>query len=529
MRAADFTKMVEGDVVRTKFATKQAQKNKDQYQRQPDIEIPLYNRIRNQSVLPKYAYLSKDKLEPFDHFEIQPKSPRVTQIIGVTTDSRKVVVSTFMAPPESVEKFVAAMNRGGFSDVPIQRVSIKGYNDTDTKLEVKQGVAEAVAPDQQLQSSVLYHGTPTTAGYQGIANQGLKIDPKLIAQKYQGQENFAPLPGVYMTKEFGNAVRYSFMSNVPDEQYAEYIKQEPNGYVFEFLGKDLTTVSPDEDELGDLLKRLVNTKNLQPNLSKIVQAVPEELRVKLQQPNVSFETIAVAGKWLVDRISDSTIQYLMKRYHNVVNYSGIKPSAVWVIPKPNERFLRDRQGTNNTHNGYFNYANKFGKKYDLTEVKQGVAEGLTIDVPNEEWLQGKIDYAKSKGRDEWGAPFFGSTTAYVRPNPQVSVVRLELLKGMRNEQNNVRKKDLEWLMAHMEKTGKLPPDPHGNEYAPYVMVAYNGEAWVNEGNHRIMAAYILGWKTMPVQLAYFDGGERVQDGIMYPGKIGLGRPAGKPR
>jgi hypothetical protein len=235
-------------------------------------------------------------------------------------------------------------------------------------------VAEAVAPDQQLQSSVLYHGTPTTAGYQGIANQGLKIDPKLIAQKYQGQENFAPLPGVYMTKEFGIAVRYSFMSNVPDEQYAEYIKQEPNGYVFEFLGKDLTTVSPDEDELGDLLKRLVNTKNLQPNLSKIVQAVPEELRVKLQQPNVSFETIAVAGKWLVDRISDSTIQYLMKRYHNVVNYSGIKPSAVWVIPKPNERFLRDRQGTNNTHNGYFNYANKFGKKYDLTEVKQGVAE-----------------------------------------------------------------------------------------------------------------------------------------------------------
>jgi hypothetical protein len=289
MRAADFTKMVEGDVVRTKFATKQAQKNKDQYQRQPDIEIPLYDRVRNQSVLPKYAYLSKDKLEPFDHFEIQIKSPTATRIIGVTTDSRKVLVSTFMAPPETVEKFVAAMNRGGFSDVPIQRVSIKGYNDTDTKLD----------------------------------------------------------------------------------------------------------------------------------------------------------------------------------------------------------------------------------------ERQGVTEGLTIDVPNEEWLQDKIDYAERKGRDEWGAPFFGSTTAYVRPNPQVSVVRLELLKGMRNEQNNVRKKDLEWLMAHMEKTGKLPLTNQGEEYAPFVMVAYNGEAWVSEGNHRIMAAYRLGWKKMPVEIKYFDGGERVQDGIMYPGKIGL--------
>jgi len=239
----------------------------------------------------------------------------------------------------------------------------------------KQGVAEAVAPDQKLQSSVLYHGTPTKAGYQGISSQGLKIDPELIAQKYKGQENFAPLPGVYMTKEFGNAVRYSFMSNVPDEQYANYIKQEPNGYVFEFSGKDLTTVTPDEDELGSLLRQLINTKNLQPNLLKIVQAVPEELRAKLQQPNVDFETIAIAGKWLVNKISDSTIQYLMKRYHNVVNYGGIKPSAVWVIPKPNERFLRDRQGTFNTHNGYVNYAKRFGKKYDLTEEKKSIAEG----------------------------------------------------------------------------------------------------------------------------------------------------------
>jgi hypothetical protein len=150
-----------------------------------------------------------------------------------------------------------------------------------------------------------------------------------------------------------------------------------------------------------------------------------------------------------------------------------------------------------------------------------VTEGLSIDVPNEQWLQDKIDYAKSKGRDEWGAPFFGSVTAYVRPNPQVSVVRLEMLKGMRNEQNNVRKKDLEWLMATMEKTGKLPLTDQGEEYPPFVMVAYNGEAWVNEGNHRIMAAYRLGWKKMPVEIRYFDGGERVEDGIMYPGKIGL--------
>jgi len=230
-------------------------------------------------------------------------------------------------------------------------------------------IDEVVQPSQQLQSSVLYHGTPTKAGYQGIASQGLKYDPELMAQKYKGQENFAPLPGgIYLTTDFGNAVRYSFMSNVPDEQYAEYIKQEPYGYVFEFSGKDLTSVTPDEDELGNLLQKLVNTKNLQPNLLKIIQLVPKELKVKLQQPNVDYEINALAGKWLVNNISDETMQYLVKRYHNVVNYSGMKPNAVWVIPKPTERFLRDRQRTFNTHNGYANYAKRFGKRQNYQNI-----------------------------------------------------------------------------------------------------------------------------------------------------------------
>jgi hypothetical protein len=37
-----------------------------------------------------------------------------------------------------------------------------------------------------------------------------------------------------------------------------------------------------------------------------------------------------------------------------------------------------------------------------------------------------------------------------------------------------------------------------------------------------MAAAALGWKDLPVQIRYFDGGERVKSGVMYPGRIGLG-------
>lgn len=157
--------------------------------------------------------------------------------------------------------------------------------------------------------------------------------------------------------------------------------------------------------------------------------------------------------------------------------------------------------------------------------KSPVAEAhLNTDVPNEEWLADKQEYARKRGRDQWGAPYFGTVTASVRDNVVVPVELLKSLPGMRNEQQNVRKQDLAWLMYYMSSTGHLPLNDQGQEYVPFVMVAYNGEAWVNEGNHRIMAAAKLGWPRMPIEIRYFDGGERVKDGIMYPGKIGLSEP-----
>ena len=101
---------------------------------------------------------------------------------------------------------------------------------------------------------------------------------------------------------------------------------------------------------------------------------------------------------------------------------------------------------------------------------------------------------------------------------------LRRLPGMRGEQKNVRQQDLEAIVKIMKDTGKLPLH-QDQEYAPFINVAYDGSAWVNEGNHRIMAAAQLGWKELPVQISYFDGGERVKSGPMYPGRIGLGEVA----
>jgi hypothetical protein len=153
---------------------------------------------------------------------------------------------------------------------------------------------------------------------------------------------------------------------------------------------------------------------------------------------------------------------------------------------------------------------------------QGVTEGsLNIDVPNEEWLQDAIDYAKSKSPDRNGLPYMGKTTATAR-YVNVPVDILKTIPGMRKEQANVRHNDLAAIMKIMNTTGKLPLGSHtGEEYKPFINVAYDGSAWVNEGNHRIMAAAKLGWDTLPIEISYFDGGERIKSGPMYPPKIGL--------
>lgn len=148
-----------------------------------------------------------------------------------------------------------------------------------------------------------------------------------------------------------------------------------------------------------------------------------------------------------------------------------------------------------------------------------ITENFYSDVPNENWLQGKIDYATSKGRNSYGVPYMGTVTAKFSNHVKVPVNVLKRLPGMRGEQSNVRKDDLEAIMKIMQSTGKLPTLDSGEEYAPFINVAYNGEAWVNEGNHRIMAADKLGWEELPVEIRYFDGGERIKNGPLFPEKI----------
>lgn len=158
---------------------------------------------------------------------------------------------------------------------------------------------------------------------------------------------------------------------------------------------------------------------------------------------------------------------------------------------------------------------------------------LDVDNPGGDWLKENREYSESRGYLPSGAPkSFGKTTAVWRePNSNdiapvyLPVSMLAQLPGVMGEQRNVRSHDLDWLVDHMGKTGKLPKID-GREYKPFITVDHRGRPFVSEGNHRIMAAAKLGWDYLPVEVRYFNGAEDV-DGPLHPDRIKAMQPPKK--
>ena len=129
------------------------------------------------------------------------------------------------------------------------------------------------------------------------------------------------------------------------------------------------------------------------------------------------------------------------------------------------------------------------------------------DNPGGTWLDNKREDNDYKRKNEFGAPNrFGPVTGYFNRSVLLPVKLVAKAKGMRGEQSHVREPDLASLMDVMGKTDQLPL-ANGKQYAPFIMIDQEGEPWVNEGNHRIMAAVKLGWEYIPIEVRYFTGGE----------------------
>ena len=164
----------------------------------------------------------------------------------------------------------------------------------------------------------------------------------------------------------------------------------------------------------------------------------------------------------------------------------------------------------------------------MKSFKQFLSEETTLkfiqDNPGGSWLDGKREDAEHHKKNDHGAPRrFGTVTGYFNRKVLLPVSLVSKFKGIQGEQSNVRQDSLEWLVKNMKETGMLPTES-GKQYAPFITVDQTGEPWVNEGNHRIMAAKKLGWEFMPVEVRYFNGGEdepgplEPKDAIKYDSK-----------
>ena len=144
------------------------------------------------------------------------------------------------------------------------------------------------------------------------------------------------------------------------------------------------------------------------------------------------------------------------------------------------------------------------------EAKETAEEKIKFreDIPNEEWLNKKIDYAKNSPRNKFGVPKMSSTTGVFNAPVLIPSRWFKDVKGERGEQQNVRQDDLDAIRKIIKDTGKFPILEDGKEYLPYIEVGYDGKPWISEGNHRIMAAMSEGMEYIPVEIRYFDGGQR---------------------
>ena len=208
------------------------------------------------------------------------------------------------------------------------------YQNTSTHRIIATGILSFdVSKDIKL-NGIYYHGTTNKSAFDNIIKNGLdskNIDTK---DKYKDNESLKPMLGNYITKDLGNAVRYSFMSN--NDDWNSVLKNEPYGYVFVFDSKQIKNAVPDEDEIGNIVIRILK------NTPKLKERAPIEILEIIKKPQLDFKDNASLGKWFIENAKDSLVQYLYKNnpdLKNLVVQNKLIPVGYYKVKKPSTRFL----------------------------------------------------------------------------------------------------------------------------------------------------------------------------------------------
>lgn len=113
-------KLEEGKVIQHAFQSRQDQKGKTPYYKNPDIEVPQHDPMLNRPW--NQAYSKNNPQEPYEKFETEEPKPNVSHIIGITKEGNRVRIST--APTELATVLSNAYNRNGFTDVKLEKIPL---------------------------------------------------------------------------------------------------------------------------------------------------------------------------------------------------------------------------------------------------------------------------------------------------------------------------------------------------------------------------------------------------------------------
>ena len=172
----------EGDVIHHKFGMRQDQKGKTPYYKNPDIEVPMYDPVRGANYI---EGLSQTEPQPYEHFKAMPNGNKIATIVGFTQDGKKIKIST--APIALATVLADAYNRGGFTDVPLQRVPLGENEQMDETLTFMGSPCTKDCSGHQAgyQWSLQRNGR-TANGWSQSFNNGTNIAARVSKQRPQG-------------------------------------------------------------------------------------------------------------------------------------------------------------------------------------------------------------------------------------------------------------------------------------------------------------------------------------------------------
>ena len=193
-------------------------------------------------------------------------------------------------------------------------------------IDAATNILNEAAIDDDIRGMTFYHGTYDRNGGDGadiaskIALHGIQ-PPDLSGVKDHG---LRPVVGkTYATPDIGYAQMYAIGGNMAGS--TSWKPKHSHGYIFQFSGKQLNDVQPDEDEVGELY-----SKGSEPIINRLAHHATEPQRRRAKDGE--YEFWAKFGKRVIPKMSEQEKLHIIKKHNtHIANEGPITPERVFRI------------------------------------------------------------------------------------------------------------------------------------------------------------------------------------------------------